>query len=127
LQVGQFVLVFFLPIFFTFTGLRTNLLGLGVDDLGWLAAILALAIGGKKMYAFRELGGDKWKTASKGVNLGPEEIVEIAKGGTVTYTPMVPTFSVHQSPRIVSRDVMATHKETPLPGEKISKKRKKKS
>jgi len=27
-QVGTFVLVFFLPIFFTFTGLRTNLLGL---------------------------------------------------------------------------------------------------
>ena len=46
-QVGQFVLVFFLPIFFTFTGLRTNLLGLGLDDVGWLALILALAIGGK--------------------------------------------------------------------------------
>jgi len=27
-QVGQFVLVFFLPIFFTYTGLRTNVLGL---------------------------------------------------------------------------------------------------
>ena len=27
-QVGQFVLVFFLPIFFTYTGLRTNILGL---------------------------------------------------------------------------------------------------
>ena len=47
LQVGQFVLVFFLPIFFTFTGLRTNLLGLGSADLGWLAVILAAAIGGK--------------------------------------------------------------------------------
>ena len=46
-QVGQFVLVFFLPVFFTFTGLRTNLLGLSVADLGWLAIILAVAIGGK--------------------------------------------------------------------------------
>lgn len=46
-QVGQFVLVFFLPIFFTFTGLRTNLLGLGLGDLGWLAIVLAAAILGK--------------------------------------------------------------------------------
>lgn len=46
-QVGQFVLVFFLPIFFTFTGLRTNLLGLGLGDLGWLGLVLAAAILGK--------------------------------------------------------------------------------
>ena len=46
-QVGQFVLVFFLPIFFTFTGLRTNLLGLGLEDLGWLGLVLAAAILGK--------------------------------------------------------------------------------
>jgi Kef-type K+ transport system membrane component KefB len=46
-QVGQFVLVFFLPVFFTYTGLRTNLLGLGASDLGWLAAILAAATLGK--------------------------------------------------------------------------------
>lgn len=46
-QVGQFVLVFFLPVFFTYTGLRTNLLGLGAADLGWLAAILAAATLGK--------------------------------------------------------------------------------
>jgi len=43
-QVGQFVLVFFLPIFFTFTGLRTNLLGLTASDLGWLALLLAISI-----------------------------------------------------------------------------------
>lgn len=47
-QVGQFVLVFFLPIFFTFTGLRTNILGLtGATDLTWLAIVLAAAILGK--------------------------------------------------------------------------------
>jgi len=45
-QVGGFVLVFFLPIFFTFTGLRTNLLGLS-GDLDWLGIVLAAAILGK--------------------------------------------------------------------------------
>ena len=47
-QVGQFVLVFFLPVFFTFTGLRTNILGLsGAADLQWLGLILVAAILGK--------------------------------------------------------------------------------
>ncbi|AXB79476.1 cation:proton antiporter [Novosphingobium sp. P6W] len=44
-QVGQFVLVFFLPIFFTFTGLRTNLLGLSSGpELVWLAAVCLIAV-----------------------------------------------------------------------------------
>jgi Kef-type K+ transport system membrane component KefB len=44
-QVGQFVLVFFLPIFFTFTGLRTNVLGLdSASDWTWCGIILASAI-----------------------------------------------------------------------------------
>jgi Kef-type K+ transport system membrane component KefB len=34
-QVGRFVLVFFLPVFFTYTGLRTNLLGLTTQS-DWL-------------------------------------------------------------------------------------------
>jgi Kef-type K+ transport system membrane component KefB len=47
-QVGQFVLVFFLPVFFTFTGLRTNVLGLGgPGDLTWLLVVLAAAALGK--------------------------------------------------------------------------------
>ncbi len=47
-QVGRFVLVFFLPVFFTFTGLRTNILGLAhASDWGWLALIVVVAIGGK--------------------------------------------------------------------------------
>jgi Kef-type K+ transport system membrane component KefB len=52
-QVGGFVLVFFLPIFFTFTGLRTNVLGLntGTDWL-WLAVFLAAATGGKIIPVF---------------------------------------------------------------------------
>ncbi len=45
-QVGSFVLVFFLPIFFTFTGLRTDVLGLA-GDFHWLLLVLAFAILGK--------------------------------------------------------------------------------
>jgi Kef-type K+ transport system membrane component KefB len=44
-QVGRFVLVFFLPVFFTYTGLRTNVLGLSTStDWMWLSIILAAAI-----------------------------------------------------------------------------------
>jgi Kef-type K+ transport system membrane component KefB len=52
-QVGRFVLVFFLPVFFTYTGLRTNVLGLtAASDWMWLAAILAAAVGGKIVPVF---------------------------------------------------------------------------
>jgi Kef-type K+ transport system membrane component KefB len=44
-QVGQFVLVFFLPIFFTYTGLRTNILGLdSMSDWAWCGIIFAAAV-----------------------------------------------------------------------------------
>jgi Kef-type K+ transport system membrane component KefB len=58
-QVGQFVLVFFLPVFFTFTGLRTNLLGLSAADFGWLGALLAISILGKivPVYVAARLAG----------------------------------------------------------------------
>jgi len=47
-QVGKFVMVFFLPVFFTYTGLRTNVLGLvSGSDWGWLGVVLAAAILGK--------------------------------------------------------------------------------
>jgi len=47
-QVGTFVLVFFLPVFFTYTGLHTNLLGLtsGTDWL-WLLIFVTFSILGK--------------------------------------------------------------------------------
>jgi Kef-type K+ transport system membrane component KefB len=54
------VLVFFLPVFFTFTGLRTNVLGLsGATDATWLALILAAAVLGKilPVYAAARLTG----------------------------------------------------------------------
>jgi len=47
-QVGVFVMVFFLPVFFTFTGLRTDITALSSGAaLAWLALILAAGIGGK--------------------------------------------------------------------------------
>jgi Kef-type K+ transport system membrane component KefB len=47
-QVGRFVLVFFLPVFFTYTGLRTNVLGLvTASDWEWLVILLAASILGK--------------------------------------------------------------------------------
>jgi Kef-type K+ transport system membrane component KefB len=47
-RVGAFVNVFFLPIFFTYTGLRTDIGGLNSADLwGWCALIVALAMLGK--------------------------------------------------------------------------------
>lgn len=47
-SVAQFITVFFLPIFFTFTGLRTNVNGLDTAVLwGWCLAIIAAATVGK--------------------------------------------------------------------------------
>ncbi len=47
-SVSHFVTVFFLPIFFTFTGLRTNVHGLDSPALwGWCLAIIAAATIGK--------------------------------------------------------------------------------
>ena len=47
-RIGPFVLVFFLPIFFTYTGLRTNIGGLNsASAWGWCLLIVALATLGK--------------------------------------------------------------------------------
>lgn len=47
-QVGGFVLVFFLPVFFTYTGLHTNLLGLTTStDWLWLGLFCVVAIAAK--------------------------------------------------------------------------------
>jgi Kef-type K+ transport system membrane component KefB len=47
-RVAGFVTVFFLPIFFTFTGLRTNVPGLGSwENAAWCAALVLLAMLGK--------------------------------------------------------------------------------
>lgn len=59
-QIGQFVLVFFLPIFFTYTGLRTNVLGLAsFGDWAWCAGVFALAVASKSLpvYAAARVAG----------------------------------------------------------------------
>ena len=66
-QVGKFVLVFFLPVFFTYTGLRTNVLGLvTAGDWEWLALVLAAAILGKiiPVYIASRLSGFDHKEAT---------------------------------------------------------------
>lgn len=52
-EVGHFVLVFFLPIFFTFTGLRTDIGSLGDASLwGWAIAFFAAAVISKMAGAY---------------------------------------------------------------------------
>jgi Kef-type K+ transport system membrane component KefB len=64
-KVGSFVMVFFLPIFFTYTGLRTNVGGLDSAVLwGWCLLLFALATIGK-------FGGCYW--AARWSNLGHHE------------------------------------------------------
>ena len=47
-QLGDLVTVFFLPIFFTFTGLRTNIGSLDSPEAwGWAAAVMGVAVLGK--------------------------------------------------------------------------------
>lgn len=62
------------------------------------------AIGGKKLYAFRKLNGD-WKTASKGVRLSADDIIEVCQGEIITYEPEAPTFSVKRTPVFTPRKI----------------------
>jgi Kef-type K+ transport system membrane component KefB len=61
-RLGDFVTVFFLPIFFTYTGLRTSIGGLEtLNDWGWCAAIVAVATATK-------LGGAYFMARRSGFN-----------------------------------------------------------
>ncbi|MBK8325351.1 MAG: cation:proton antiporter [Betaproteobacteria bacterium] len=63
-RVGQFVLVFFLPIFFTYTGLRTEVGSLDSPEAwGWCALLVLLASAGKLGGAY--LAG-RWTGLSHG-------------------------------------------------------------
>ena len=61
-------------------------------------------VAGKKLYAFHDKGG-KWKTASKGVRLGHEDIMKVARGVDVTYNPDAPSFSLKRGIKFISRKV----------------------
>ena len=62
------------------------------------------AIAGKKLYAFRDIH-DKWKTASKGVRLQPEEIVRVAAGETIAFTPESPSYSLKRGIGFITRKI----------------------
>lgn len=79
-RAGKFVQVFFLPIFFTFTGLRTNVLGLTLDDGGWLAALLAISILAKTVPVFltaRAFGFSTGESAVLGTLMNTRALMEL--------------------------------------------------
>lgn len=68
-----------------------------------------VAIGGKKLYAMRgDFGKKKTKTASKGVRLKYGEIVQIARGKTITYQAPTPSGSYRTGFKYLERKVKAT-------------------
>jgi Kef-type K+ transport system membrane component KefB len=80
-QVGRFVMVFFLPVFFTYTGLRTNVLGLSTaSDAQWLALILLAAIVGKILPVYlggRACGFDHNQSAILGSLMNTRALMEL--------------------------------------------------
>ena len=80
-QVGLYVLVFFLPVFFTFTGLRTDVTALSSSTtLGWLGLILAAGIGGKVIpvyFAGRSAGFDNTQSWILGTLMNTRGLMEL--------------------------------------------------
>jgi Kef-type K+ transport system membrane component KefB len=80
-QVGRFVMVFFLPVFFTFTGLRTNVLGLStLGDLQWLTIVLAASVLGKIIpvyLASRMTGFDRHQSWVLGTLMNTRALMEL--------------------------------------------------
>ena len=80
-QAGKFVLVFFLPVFFTYTGLRTNVLGLTTaSDWSWLSVVLAAAILGKIIpvyIASRICGFDHREASVLGTLMNTRALMEL--------------------------------------------------
>lgn len=80
-QIGQLVLVLFLPIFFTYTGLRTNVLGLdSVPEWSWCAAIFAAAVLSKLIpiyLAARVSGSTPHDAAVIGVLMNTRALMEL--------------------------------------------------
>lgn len=80
-QIGKFVLVFFLPVFFTYTGLRTNVLGLAsTSDWQWLAVILVAAILGKVVPVYlagRLSGFDHLESTILGTLMNTRALMEL--------------------------------------------------
>jgi Kef-type K+ transport system membrane component KefB len=80
-QVGRFVMIFFLPVFFTYTGLRTNVLGLAsATDWEWLAVVLGASILGKMVpvyFAGRLFGFDHRESSILGSLMNTRALMEL--------------------------------------------------
>lgn len=80
-RVGGFVNVFFLPIFFTYTGLRTSIGGLdNVTDWSWCLGIVAVACGTKWLGAYvaaRRSGFDHPEAAMMGFMMNTRALMEL--------------------------------------------------
>lgn len=80
-HVGKFVMVFFLPVFFTFTGLRTDVTALSSGaSLAWLAVILAAGIGGKILPVYlagRSAGFDRTQSWILGSLMNTRGLMEL--------------------------------------------------
>lgn len=80
-KVGGFVLVFFLPIFFTYTGLRTNVGGLdSATDWGWCLLLVAMATVGKFggcYVAARKSGLDGRESRAIGIMMNTRGLMEL--------------------------------------------------
>ncbi|HWH49053.1 MAG TPA: cation:proton antiporter [Burkholderiales bacterium] len=80
-KVGQFVLVFFLPIFFTYTGLRTDVNALDSPALwGWCLLLLFLATIGKFLACYlaaRHSGLDSRESKAIGIMMNTRALMEL--------------------------------------------------
>ncbi len=80
-RLGDFVTVFFLPIFFTYTGLRTSIGGLDTSaDWIWCAAIVAVATATKLCGAYvmaRRCGLDHPQSAMIGFMMNTRALMEL--------------------------------------------------
>jgi Kef-type K+ transport system membrane component KefB len=80
-RVGDFVTVFFLPIFFTYTGLRTYIGGLDTAaDWGWCLAVAGLATISKlagAYWAARRSGFDHSESAMIGFMMNTRALMEL--------------------------------------------------
>jgi Kef-type K+ transport system membrane component KefB len=80
-KVGDFVLVFFLPIFFTYTGLRTNIGALDSVGLwGWCLLLLVLASAGKFggcYLAARRSGMNRQEARAIGIMMNTRALMEL--------------------------------------------------
>jgi Kef-type K+ transport system membrane component KefB len=80
-RVGGFVTVFFLPVFFTYTGLRTSIGGLdNVADWSWCLGIVAVACTSKWLGAYvaaRRSGFDHPQAAMIGFMMNTRALMEL--------------------------------------------------